>query len=68
MTAETRRRAAAYVAGGLHRLDALRLASAVASECDAFCTTDDRLLRRAQTLDTARTVVGTPLDLILRLP
>jgi len=68
ITPEARQLAAVYTDAGLHGLDALHLAAAVSSECDLFGTTDDRLLRRAQTLDTSPTVVGSPLDLSLHLP
>lgn len=68
VSAETRRRASSYVDAGLTDLDALHLASAVATDCAFFCTTDDRLLRRGRTLDTGGTTVVSPIDLSLALP
>ena len=59
--------AAKYKRAGLKRLDALHLASAVASNAVFFCTTDDKLFRRGRTLDTKACSVVTPLDLILEL-
>lgn len=61
-------RAATYEQEGLHRLDALHLALAVEGGAVFFCTTDDRLRRRAETLETGETTVVSPLDLIQRLP
>lgn len=60
-------RAATYAEAGLTRLDAFHLAAAVAADAAFFCTTDDRLLRRSQALDTKATAVVSPLDLVLQL-
>lgn len=57
-------RTRAYHALGFKPLDALHLAAAVEAQADYFCTCDDRLLRRAKTVDTLRTKVVSPLELI----
>ncbi len=49
---------------GLRPADALHLASAVYGQADFFCTCDDKLLRRARTVDTSPTRVVSPLELI----
>lgn len=49
---------------GLRPADSLHLASAVHGQADYFCTCDDKLLRRARRVDTARTRVVSPLELI----
>lgn len=49
---------------GIKPVDALHLASAVAGEVDYFCTCDDRFLKRAKAVDTKRTKVVSPLELI----
>lgn len=49
---------------GLRPADALHLASAVHGQADFFCTCDDKLLRRARRVDTSRTRVVSPLELI----
>jgi predicted nucleic acid-binding protein len=57
-------RARAFHGAGIHPLDALHLASAMEAQADYFCTCDDRLLRRAQGVDTSPTKVVSPLELI----
>jgi predicted nucleic acid-binding protein len=57
-------RADEYGKHGIKALDALHLASAVEAEADYFCTCDDRLLRRAQVVDTGATKPVSPLELI----
>lgn len=57
-------RAKVFQASGVSPLDALHLASAIQAEADFFCTCDDRLLRRARLVDTRRTKVVSPLELI----
>ena len=64
---EVAARTAAYADAGLTRLDAFHLAAAVTAKASFFCTTDDRLLRRGQALDTKATSVVSPLDLALQL-
>ena len=49
---------------GIQPLDALHLASAVTAEADFFCTCDDKLLRRARSVETGQTIVVSPLELI----
>ena len=60
-------RTTVYAESGLKQLDAFHLAAAVVSDASFFCTTDDRLLRRARTLDTKATSVVSPLELVLQL-
>ena len=67
-TADVVRRAEEYGRGGVDPLDALHLASAVASGAAFFCTTDDKLLRRGREAETGDTSVVSPLDLVLNLP
>lgn len=52
-----------YTDAGLKPFDAIHLASAVAVRADYFCTTDDRLFRKAQQVNTEHTRVVTPLEL-----
>jgi predicted nucleic acid-binding protein len=56
-----------FLSFGIQPLDALHLASAEAAKADYFCTCDDRFLQRAKTIDTLKTVVITPLELIEEL-
>lgn len=63
-TPDVERRARIYVDLGVKPLDALHLASAVESGADCFCTCDDKLLRRARSLDTGATRPMSPLELI----
>jgi predicted nucleic acid-binding protein len=57
-------RARRFEANGMKPLDALHLASAVEADADFFCTCDDRLLKRARAVQTGRTRVVSPLDLV----
>ena len=57
-------RARQFEATGMKPLDALHLASAVEAEADFFCTCDDRLLKRARAVETGRTRVVSPLELV----
>lgn len=59
--------ARSYEQSGVKPLDALHLASAVEGEADLFCTTDDRLLKRARTVNTRKTRVVDPLELAAAL-
>jgi predicted nucleic acid-binding protein len=67
LTDEVERRAGDFVAAGVKPLDALHLASAEAAGVDFFCTCDDRLLRKAQTLPNLAVEVRSPLDLASEL-
>ncbi len=60
-------RAQTFVSSGIKPLDALHLASAVEALADFFCTCDDRLLKKARSLDTAPTKVVSPLELVSEL-
>ena len=57
-------RSRTFIEAGIGPLDALHLASAVDSGADVFCTTDDQLLRRGRDVETDRTAVLTPIELI----
>jgi len=52
---------------GIKPLDAAHLAAAVQARAGFFCTCDDRLLRRARSLDTLDTRVVTPLELMAEM-
>ena len=67
MSNEVLRRAEQYAASGVKRLDAIHLTSAVEAEADFFCTTDDQLLRRGREVNTGRTSVVSPLELVVHL-
>ena len=56
-----------FASAGIRALDALHLASAILGDADFFCTTDDRLLRRATRLDTRQARVVSPLALVAAL-
>ena len=45
----------------------MHLASAVVGEADVFCTVDKQLYRRGRTLETRKTAVLTPLELVHNL-
>ena len=66
-SAETEAIADEFGRAGLRTLDALHLAFAVALRADFFCTTDDRLLRRARTANTRGVRVVDPLELLSAL-
>lgn len=57
-------RARKYIDSGIKALDALHVAAAVEASAAYFCTCDDRLLRRARSLDTGNSRCVTPLELI----
>ena len=48
-------------------LDALHLASAVEGGADYFCTTDDRLFKKAKAANTSGVHVVTPSELAIAL-
>lgn len=58
------RRARVFLGTGIEPLDALHLASAIEAEADFFCTCDGKLLRRARGLQTGKTKVVSPVELI----
>ena len=60
-------RAREFEATGMKPLDALHLASAVEAGADFFCTCDDRLLKRAREVETGRTRVVSPLELVVEV-
>lgn len=57
----------AYRDAGIQPFDALHLASAVTMRADYFCTTDDRLIRKARTANTGSTRVVNPVELAAAL-
>jgi len=61
------KRAAGLVRLGIKPLDALHLASAEEAHADCFCTCDDKLLKKAQTIARLRTRVVSPVELIEEL-
>ncbi len=66
-TEAVKNRAAALNAKGIKPLDALHLASAIEVGAAYFCTCDDRFYRKAKRIDTGKTAVVTPLELITEL-
>ena len=64
LTPEIEQRAQAFNLAGLKPLDALHLACAVEAQADYFCSCDDRLLKRARSIDTGPLKVVAPLELI----
>lgn len=54
-------------ASGLKPLDALHLAAASTANADYFCTCDDKVLRKAKTLDGLDTTVVSPTELVMEL-
>ena len=56
-----------YRRAGIKPFDAIHLASAVGAGADYFCTSDDRLLRKARSVNTETTRVVTPLELATAL-
>lgn len=61
------KRAAGLVRLGIKPLDALHLASAEKAHADCFCTCDDRMLKKAQTITHLKTRVVSPIELIEEL-
>ena len=49
---------------GMRPLDALHLACAEAAQADFFCTTDDKMLKRAKSLKDLQVKVASPTELI----
>jgi predicted nucleic acid-binding protein len=60
-------RAQTFIDDGIKPLDALHLASAVEAQADYFCTCDDRLAKRARSLNVAPTQIVSPLELVSEL-
>ncbi|MEZ4959871.1 MAG: PIN domain-containing protein [Saprospiraceae bacterium] len=61
-------RAAFLVSNGIKPLDALHLACAEEVKADYFCTSDDKLLKKAKKLAIPATQVVSPLELVTKLP
>jgi len=59
--------AQSFIEGGVKPLDALHLASAVEADADFFCTCDDPFLKKARSLNTGRTKVVLPLELVVEV-
>jgi len=60
-------RARTFHATGIKPLDALHLAYAEVAKADYFCTCDDKLLKKAKTLQDIETKVVSPLELIIEV-
>ena len=63
ITKDVRERADYLVEQGFKPLDALHLALAEKGKVDHFCTSDDKLLKRAKRLGNLAVKVGTPVEL-----
>ena len=63
VTPEVQALAETYQQAGIQPFDALHLASAVELSAHYFCSTDDRLLKKACMVHTRATCVVTPLEL-----
>lgn len=61
---EVEQRAEELVEQGLKPLDALHLALAEKGRVDYFCTTDDKLLKRARLLRSISVKVVSPIELV----
>jgi predicted nucleic acid-binding protein len=64
---EVEEKAREFVTFGIKPMDALHLASAIVGDAKYFCTCDDRLLRRAKTLNNLATLVVSPAELIMEV-
>lgn len=53
-----------FINSGVKPLDALHLASASWAKADYFCTCDDRLLKKRNTLKSSTTDIVSPLQLV----
>ena len=61
---QVERRANELNAIGLKPLDALHVSSAEVAGADYFCTCDDRLIKRARTIEKLGTRVVSPVEVI----
>lgn len=52
---------------GIKAMDALHLALAIEHGADRFCTTDDRLLKKARTLEVVHTRFVTPVEVVMEV-
>lgn len=64
---EIENKAKEYIEQGIKPMDALHLSSAVMNQVHYFCTTDDKLFKKAKKSDTANTRVVSPLELIIEV-
>ena len=67
LTDSIERLAIAYNHSGIQTLDSLHLASAVEGKAEYFCSCDDRLVKKAQAVETGLTKVISVLDLVRKL-
>jgi len=67
ITKQIEKRSRELIEQGIKPIDALHLASAESAKADYFCTCDDRLLKRAKSMETLRTNVVSPTELILEI-
>ena len=58
------RRARDIIKMGINPLDALHLSSAENAKADYFCTCDDKLLKKARSIENIKVKIVTPLDLV----
>lgn len=56
-----------YMKEGIKPMDALHLASAIEMKVDYFCTTDDKLLKKAKKINAPFTKITSPLELIMEV-
>lgn len=67
LTTEVEALARKLMASGLKPLDALHLASASTAKADYFCTCDDKLLKKAKTLNGLDARMVSPTELVMEL-
>jgi len=64
---EIERLASQFIQFGIKPMDALHVACAINSGVDYFCTADDRLLKKAKTIETVVTKMVSPLELLIEV-
>jgi len=64
LSAAIEQRAEQLTTQGFQPLDALHIAFAEAGQADYFCTTDDKLLKKARRTTTIKVKTVSPLDLV----
>jgi len=64
LTDEIEQKAKEYMKSNIKPMDALHLASAVVNDIHYFCTTDDKFLKKAKKVETSKTILLSPLELI----
>ncbi len=56
-----------FIKRDIKAMDALHLASAINYPVDYFCTADDSLLRKAKNIETVKTKITSPLELLIEV-